>query len=75
MPLTIAYFVWAGGSIAGVTLIGAIVFGQSLDSCAYIGIGLIFAGVFVLNALSTAGIGERPKAPRAENFNGGAPCC
>lgn len=57
MPLGIAYSVWAGGGIAGVTLIGAVVFGQSLDSYAFLGIGLILAGVIVLNALSTAASG------------------
>lgn len=54
MPLGIAYSVWAGGGIAGVTLIGAVIFGQALDGFAYLGIGLILAGVVVLNALSTA---------------------
>ena len=53
MPLGIAYSVWAGGGIAGVTLLGATAFGQSLDGYAYLGIGLIIAGVMVLNALST----------------------
>ncbi|MDJ0824182.1 MAG: multidrug efflux SMR transporter [Rhodobacter sp.] len=57
MPLGIAYSVWAGGGIAGVTLMGAVVFGQSLDGYAYLGIGLILAGVLVLNALSTAASG------------------
>ena len=57
MPLGIAYSVWAGGGIAGVTLIGAIVFGQALDGYAYLGIGLILAGVIVLNALSSAASG------------------
>jgi small multidrug resistance pump len=52
MPLGIAYSVWAGGGIAGVTLIGVLVFGQALDGAAYLGIGLILAGVIVLNALS-----------------------
>jgi multidrug transporter EmrE-like cation transporter len=52
MPLGIAYSVWAGGGIAGVTLIGVLVFGQALDRAAYLGIGLILAGVIVLNALS-----------------------
>ena len=47
----------AGGEIAGVTLMGAVVFGQSLDGYAYLGIGLILAGVIVLNALSTAASG------------------
>lgn len=54
MPLGIAYSVWAGGGIAGVVMIGALVFGQTLDGYAYVGIGLILAGVIVLNALSTA---------------------
>lgn len=54
MPVGIAYSVWAGGGIAGVTLMGAVFFGQSLDGYAYLGIGLIIAGVIVLNALSTA---------------------
>ena len=54
MPLGIAYSVWAGGGIAGVTLIGALVFGQALDGFAYLGIGLILAGVIVLNGLSSA---------------------
>lgn len=57
MPLGIAYSVWAGGGIAGVTLIGSVVFGQTLDGFAYLGIGLIAAGVIVLNALSSAGSG------------------
>lgn len=57
MPLGIAYSVWAGGGIAGVVLMGAVVFGQSLDGYAYLGIGLILAGVVVLNALSTAATG------------------
>ena len=57
MPLGIAYSVWAGGGIAGVTLMGAVAFGQSLDGYAYLGIGLIIAGVIVLNALSSAASG------------------
>lgn len=57
MPLGIAYSVWAGGGIAGVTLIGALVFGQMLDGYAYLGIGLIIAGVIVLNGLSSAASG------------------
>lgn len=57
MPLGIAYSVWAGGGIAGVTMIGAIAFGQTLDGYAYLGTGLILAGVIVLNALSAAARG------------------
>lgn len=57
MPLGIAYSVWAGGGIAGVTLMGAVAFGQTLDGYAYLGVGLILAGVIVPNALSTAASG------------------
>ena len=57
MPLGIAYSVWAGGGIAGVTLMGSLTFGQSLDGYAYLGVGLIIAGVIVLNALSSAANG------------------
>ena len=57
MPLGIAYSVWAGGGIAGVTLVGALVFGQALDGPAYLGIGLIIAGVIVLNAFSSTAAG------------------
>ena len=57
MPVGIAYSVWAGGGIAGVTLLGAVAFGQTLDGFAYLGIGLIIAGVIVLNALSAAASG------------------
>ena len=57
MPIGVAYSVWAGGGIAGVTLLGAVAFGQSLDGYAYLGIGLILAGVVVLNALSSTASG------------------
>ena len=57
MPLGIAYSVWAGGDIAGVTLIGAVFFGQRLDGFAHLGVGLILVGVIVLNALSSAAKG------------------
>ncbi len=54
MPVGIAYSVWAGGGIAGVTLVGILAFGQALDGFGYLGIALIIAGVIVLNALSSA---------------------
>ena len=57
MPVAIAYSVWAGGGIAGVTLLGAVAFGQTLDSYAYLGVALIIAGVVVLNALSVSAAG------------------
>ncbi len=54
MPVAIAYSVWAGGGIVGVVLLGRLAFGQELDAFAILGIGLILAGVIVLNALSSA---------------------
>lgn len=57
MPVAVAYSVWAGGGIAGVTLMGMLAFGQKLDGYGYLGVALILAGVVVLNALSTSASG------------------
>jgi small multidrug resistance pump len=52
MPVGIAYAVWSGIGVVAITLIGWLGFGQRLDAPALVGIGLIVAGVVVLNALS-----------------------
>lgn len=52
IPLGIAYAVWSGVGLALVSLIGWIVYRQPLDAAALIGIGLIVAGVVVLNLFS-----------------------
>ena len=52
IPVGVAYAIWAGAGVALVTLIGVALFGQKLDLFAYLGIGLIVAGVIVLNVLS-----------------------
>lgn len=54
LPLGITYAIWAGTGVAAVTLIGWVVYGQRLDLAAIIGIGLIVAGVLVLNLLSNS---------------------
>lgn len=54
MPLGIAYAIWAGIGIVLISLIGVVVFRQTLDVAAIAGIGLIVAGVIVLNTLSNA---------------------
>jgi small multidrug resistance pump len=54
MPVGIAYAVWAGVGVAAVTLLGMVLFGQKLDAAALVGIGLIVAGVIVLNTLSSS---------------------
>jgi small multidrug resistance pump len=52
IPVGVAYAVWAGAGVAAITVIGWVVFGQKLDTAAMVGIGLIVAGVVVLNTLS-----------------------
>ncbi|MDZ7830378.1 MAG: multidrug efflux SMR transporter [Desulfobacterales bacterium] len=54
MPVGIAYAVWAGVGIALIALIGWLVFGQSLDAAAVLGICLIIAGIVLLNVFSSS---------------------
>ena len=54
MPLGIAYAIWSGLGILLVSLIGLLVFGQKLDLAALIGLGLIVAGVIVVNLFSNS---------------------
>ncbi len=52
MPLGIAYAIWCGLGIVLVSAVAAIVYKQTLDLPALIGIGLIIAGVAVINLFS-----------------------
>lgn len=52
MPIGIAYAVWSGTGVALITLIAWLFFGQALDGAALLGLGLIVAGVVVLNVFS-----------------------
>ena len=54
IPVGIAYAVWSGVGVATVTVIGLVYFGQKIDLFGYLGIGLIVAGVIVLNTLSNS---------------------
>jgi small multidrug resistance pump len=54
IPLAIAYAIWSGAGISLVGLIGWAWLGQKLDAGALAGIGLIIAGVVVINVFSTA---------------------
>lgn len=56
IPLGIAYAIWSGVGVALVTLIGWIVYQQDLDLTAVVGIGLIIAGVVVINCSSRTGL-------------------
>lgn len=52
IPVGIAYAVWAGVGIVLVAAIAWVLHGQKLDVWAFVGMGLIIAGVAVLNLLS-----------------------
>lgn len=54
LPIGIAYAVWAGAGMALIALVGSVFFGQELDGPAMAGIGLIVAGVAVINLFSSA---------------------
>lgn len=54
LPLGIAYAIWSGLGIVLVALIGLFLFGQRLDLAAVIGLGLIIAGVIVVNLFSNS---------------------
>lgn len=52
VPVGIAYAIWAGGGTALIALAGYLVYGQTLDARAVIGMGLIVAGVALVNTSS-----------------------
>lgn len=52
MPVGIAYAVWSGLGIVLISLVGYLRFGQRLDGPALVGLGLIVAGVVVINGFS-----------------------
>lgn len=51
-PVGLAYALWSGLGIVTIAAIGLFVFGQRLDLPAIIGIGLILAGILVINLFS-----------------------
>ena len=52
LPVGVAYAIWAGLGIVLVTLVGIVVFGEKPDLPAVMGIGLIVAGVVMLQVFS-----------------------
>jgi small multidrug resistance pump len=52
IPVGIAYAIWSGVGIVAISLIGYVLYKQTLDAAALLGIGLIVAGVVVLNVFS-----------------------
>ena len=54
VPTGVAYAIWSGVGIVLISLIAWLVFGQTLDAPALLGMGLIVAGVVVMNVFSKA---------------------
>ena len=52
IPVGVAYAVWSGLGVVLITAVAWLVFGQKLDLPALFGIGLIVAGVVVMNVFS-----------------------
>lgn len=55
IPVGIAYAVWSGVGVALITVVGWVVFKQRLDAWALLGLGLIVAGVVVIQLSSSVG--------------------
>ncbi|MFO7308901.1 MAG: SMR family transporter [Pseudomonadota bacterium] len=54
IPVGIAYAIWSGIGIVLISLVGVVAFRQGLDLPALVGIGLILAGVVVINVFSSS---------------------
>lgn len=57
IPVGIAYAIWSGLGVTLIALVGWLLYGQRLDAAGVIGIGLIVAGVAVLNLFSRTAVG------------------
>jgi small multidrug resistance pump len=56
IPVGVAYAIWAGLGVVLVTLVAWLLYGQRIDLPGLIGIGLIIAGVVVLNLFSSTSV-------------------
>ena len=54
IPVGIAYAIWSGLGIVLITLIAWLLYGQTLDAPALLGLGLIIAGVATIQLFSSA---------------------
>ncbi|MBN7805861.1 DMT family transporter [Agrobacterium rosae] len=52
IPVGVAYAIWSGLGIVLISAVGYVFFRQTLDLAAMIGLGLIIAGVVVVNLFS-----------------------
>ena len=54
IPIGITYAIWSGVGLALITLVGWVVYHQTLDTAALVGIGLIVSGVLVIHLFAKA---------------------
>lgn len=54
LPIGIVYAVWSGMGIVLIAGVGYVLFRQTLDTWAVVGLGLILSGVVVINTLSSS---------------------
>ena len=54
MPVGVAYAIWSGLGVVLVTAVSWWLYGQALDGPALLGMGLIIAGVLVMNLFSAS---------------------
>jgi multidrug transporter EmrE-like cation transporter len=54
IPVGVAYAIWSGLGIVLITLVAWVLYDQTIDLAAVLGMGLIIAGVLVLNLFSKA---------------------
>lgn len=52
IPMGVVYAIWSGIGIVLITVVGWLLFDQKLDLPALLGIGLIAAGVVIMNVFS-----------------------
>jgi small multidrug resistance pump len=52
IPVGVAYAIWSGLGIVLITVVAWVVYDQAIDLAAVLGMGLIIAGVVVLNVFS-----------------------
>ena len=52
VPVGAAYAIWSGAGVVLVALVGVVIYRQIPDAAAVIGMGLIIAGVVILNLFS-----------------------
>ena len=54
LPVGIMYAIWSGMGIVLISIIGWLVYKQTLDFPSLVGMGLIISGVIVINLFSTS---------------------